>query len=79
MYITYTSTDFATGLYGELFRMEGYGYNGTPKLNAINFATGFTSAAYDFSFNWTIDPDMYDDYSAAYIMDAADFWANYAE
>ena len=78
MYITYTSCDFTTGLYGEYMRDEGSGYDGTPKLNAINFATGFTSAAYDYSFNWTINPDMYDAYSIAYVKDEADFWENYA-
>ncbi len=77
MYIVYTSTDFNTGLYGELYRIEGYGYNGTPKLNAVNFATGFTSAAYDYAFNWTINPDMYNDYQMSFIMDEADFWENY--
>ena len=63
--------------YGELCRSKEDGYDGTPKLNAINFATGFNSAVYDFSFQWTIDPDMYDNYSAAYIMDEADFFENY--
>ncbi len=77
MYITYTSTDFTKGLYGELCRITEYGYDGTPKLNAINFATGFTSAVYDQSFYWTIDPSMYDDYSSAYLMDEADFFENY--
>ncbi len=77
MYIIYTSTDFNTGLYGELYRMEGYGYNGTPKLNAVNFATGFTSAIYDYSFNWTINQDMYNDLQMAFVMDEADFWENY--
>jgi len=77
MYITYTSTDFTTGLYGELSWIPDYGFDGTPKLNAINFATGFTSALYDYSWNWTIDPDMYDDYSVCYVMDSADFWADY--
>lgn len=78
MYITYTSTDFNTGLYGELYRMEGYGYNGTPKLNAVNFATGFTSAAYDYSWNWTIDPELWAaGYSICFVADEADFWENY--
>ncbi len=77
MYITYTETDFTTGLYGEYYRDPGSGYNGTPKLNAINFATGFTSAAYDYSWNWTIDPDMYDVYSVCWIKDAADYMENY--
>jgi hypothetical protein len=39
---------------------------------AFNFATGFNSAAYDYSWNMTIDPGMYDDYSAYYIKDYAD-------
>ena len=79
MYITYTSTDFYKGVYGEFCRMTSQGYDGTPKLNAVNFATGFNSAVYDYSFQWTIDPDMYDDYSAAYIMDEADFFENYSK
>ena len=77
MYITYTDIDFTSGLYGEMHRIEDYGYKGTPKLNAINFATGFTSAIYDYSWNWTIDPELYNDYSACYVMDSADFWADY--
>ena len=57
----------------------GYGvsYSGTPTYNCFNFATGFTSAAYDYSWNMTIDPSMYDDYSSYYIKDAADvYWLN---
>ena len=77
MYITYTSCDFVTGLYGELMRDEGSGYNGVPKLNAINFATGFTSTIYDYAFYWTIDPELFPDYSDSYLMDEADFWENY--
>ncbi len=76
MYITYTECDFTTGLYGEYMRDEGSGYNGVPKLNAINFATGFTSAAYDYSFNWSISPD-YLAYSINYVFDEADFIENY--
>ena len=76
-YITYTSCDFTTGLYGEYLQIEAYGWDGVAKLCAINFATGFTSAAYDFSFGWTLDQDMYADYSQYYIMDEADFWENY--
>ncbi len=76
-YITYTSCDFTTGLYGELLQIEEYGWDGVAKLCAINYATGFTSAIYDMSRNFTIDPDMYADYSRAYVMDEADFWENY--
>ena len=77
MYIHYTSTTFNTGLYGEYLHIEEYGFDGVWKLNAINFATGFTSAVYDYSWYWTIDPAYYDDYSNCYIMDEADFWENY--
>ncbi|MBE6585143.1 MAG: hypothetical protein E7645_01300 [Ruminococcaceae bacterium] len=77
MYITYTSCDFTTGLYGEYLQIEAYGWDGVAKCCGINYATGFTSAIYDFSFNWTIDQDMYADYSYTYFMDEADFWENY--
>ena len=76
-YITYTSCDFSTGLYGEYLQIEQYGWDGVAKCCAINYATGFTSAAYDMSFNFTIDPSMYADYSRAYFIDEADFWENY--
>ncbi len=78
MYITYTSTDFNTGLYGELMHMESQGYNGVPKLNCINFATGFTSAMYDYSWNWTINLDLIAaGYSVCFVCDEADFLENY--
>ncbi len=76
-YITYTSCDFTTGLYGELLQIAEYGWDGVAKCCAINYATGFNSAIYDFSWNFTIDPDMYNDYSRAYFMDEADFFENY--
>ncbi len=76
-YITYTSCDFTTGLYGELLHMEDAGWDGVSKCCCINYATGFTSAAYDMSWNFTIDPEMYDSYSRAYFMDEADFYENY--
>ena len=49
-------------------------YGGTPLYNCFNFATGFNSAIYDYSYNMTINPDYYDDYSSYYIKDAADFY-----
>ena len=79
MYITYTSCDFTTGLYGEYLQIEGYGWDGVAKCAAINFATGFTSTIYDQSFYWTINQDMYADYSNNYLMDEADFAENYAQ
>lgn len=79
MYITYTSCDFNSGLYGEYLQIPSYGFDGVPKLSCINFATGFNSAMYDYAYGWTIDPKLYDDYSQYYIMDEADFYANYAK
>ena len=60
----------------ELYQAAVYGYYaGTPLYNAFNFATGFNSAAYDYAYNLTIDPSMYDDYSQWYIKDYADaYW-----
>jgi hypothetical protein len=62
----------------ELYQQQVYGYySGTPMYCVFNFATGFNSAMYDYSFNMTIDPSMYDDYSAYYYKDAADiYWNN---
>jgi ABC-type transport system substrate-binding protein len=77
MYITYTRCDFTSGLYGEYHQLEAYGFDGIPKLSCINFATGFSSALYDYSFAWTINPTLYKDRSQYYIMDEADFYANY--
>ncbi len=76
MYIQYLSTEFQPGLYGELYHVEGF-WDGVWKLNAINFASGFNSALYDYAFNWTIDPEMYDDYSNNLLKDDADFWTDY--
>ena len=77
MYIQYISCEFQPGVYGQLKHMTEYGYNGTPTLNAINFASSFNSAAYDYAFNWTINQEMYEQQSAYNIMDNADFWADY--
>ncbi len=59
----------------ELYQQAAYGfYAGTPMYCAFNFATGFNSAAYDYSWNMTIDPSLYDDYSQYYIKDTADIY-----
>ena len=63
----------------ELYQQAIYGYYaGTPMYNAFNFATGFTSAAYSWAYNCTIDPAMYDNgYSQWFIKDATDVqWIN---
>ncbi len=77
MVVYNTIGDFAPML-DELYQAAVYGYYaGTPMYGAFNFATGFNSAVYDFAFNMTIDPSMYDDYSQYYIKDSADiFWLN---
>ena len=76
MYVTYTSTDFNTGLKGEYQLDEDFGYNGVQRLNAINFATGFNSAMYDYSYNWSVTP-MFEPYSVCFLKDAADYFADY--
>ncbi len=72
MYITYASGDMNSALYGEYCQMPAYGFT-RARYGAVNFATGFTAAAYDQSFAWTIDPTTYDNYSANYLRDEADF------
>ncbi len=74
MMVYNTLGDFAPML-DELYQQAAYGYySGSPMYCAFNFATGFNSAAYDYAFNMTIDPGMYDDYSQYYIKDAADIF-----
>ena len=72
MVVYNTLGDFAPML-DELYQQAAYGYySGSPMYCAFNFATGFNSAAYDYSWNMTIDPSLYDDYSVYYIKDYAD-------
>ncbi|MBQ6660283.1 MAG: hypothetical protein IJM57_02505, partial [Lachnospiraceae bacterium] len=69
-----TIGDFAPML-DELYQMAVYGYySGSPLYCLFNFATGFNSAVYDYSYNWTVDPAMYDDYSICYVKDLADIY-----
>ena len=77
MVVYNTLGDFAPML-DELYQQAVYGfYAGTPMYCAFNFATGFNSAVYDYAFNMTIDPAMYNDYSYYYIKDYADIlWLN---
>lgn len=60
----------------ELYQAAVYGYyGGTPLYTCFNFATGFTSAVYDYDIALTIDPAEYDDYSQYYVKDLADaYW-----
>lgn len=75
-YITYASGDMTSALYGEYYQMPAYGFT-KARYGAVNFATGFTSAVYDQSFAWTIDQNMYHNYSSNFLMDEADFVENY--
>lgn len=77
MYIQYLQCEFGPGVYGQYCRDAGSGYDGNPTCNAVNFATGFNSAVYDYAYYWTINPEMYDIYSNNYLMDEADFAENY--
>jgi ABC-type transport system substrate-binding protein len=72
MYITYSSGDMTSALYGEYYQMPAYGFT-KARYGAVNFATGFTGAAYDQSLAWTINPDRYAQYSVNFLKDEADF------
>ncbi len=72
-YITYTSGDMNTAIYGEYSQMPAYGFT-RARYGAVNFATGFTGAAYDQSFSWTIDPNKFDNYSMNFLKDTADYY-----
>ncbi|MBE7084476.1 MAG: hypothetical protein E7368_00290 [Clostridiales bacterium] len=75
-YITYTTGDMNSALYGEYYQMPAYGFS-KARYGAVNFATGYTSAVYDQSFYWTIDQSMYSNYSSNFLMDESDFLSNY--
>ena len=83
MHISYTSCELTQGVYGDYRQREQYGWNGKKICTCINYASGFhyatgiQAAVYDQSFYWTINPDLFDYYSANYIRDEADFWSNY--
>ncbi len=75
--VQFTKGDFYPML--SEFVQGNYGsgtYGGTPLYNCFNFATSFSSAVYDYSYNMTVDPGMYDDYSSYYIKDVADIYLN---
>lgn len=69
-----TTGDFSPML-DEFYQQAVYGfYSGTPMYSCFNYATGFTSAAYDYSYNWSIDPSFYANNSIAYLKDEADIY-----
>lgn len=73
MLITKTQGTF-TKLLGEVYRKAEYGYGGTPTYGMYNLATNFGSAVYDYSYNWSLDPNyfaysadkLYDEYDVAF-------------
>lgn len=73
MVVQYTQGDFNT-LISEQSQDAANGYTGPALYSAFNYATGFTSAVYDFSWNWTIDPSLWDSYTYFYIKDEADIY-----
>ena len=79
MVVRSTVGDF-TPLLGEIYREASYGYSGTPQYGMFNLATGWNSAVYDYSYNWSLDPEyfgysvnkLYDEYDVAFPYYAAD-------
>ena len=58
MVIRSTTGDFTT-LQGNIYREASYGYLGTPTYGMYNLATGWSSAVYDYAYNWSLDPDWF--------------------
>ena len=69
-----SSTGDFTPLLGNIYRDSEMGYSGTPTYGMFNLATGWNSAIYDYSWNWSLDPayfdysvnKLYDEYDAAF-------------
>lgn len=78
MVIRATAGEF-TQLLGEIYREPSYGYGGTPTYCMFNLATGWNSAVYDRSYEWSLDPayfdyssnKLYDEYDVAFPYDLA--------
>lgn len=70
MVIRSTRGDF-TALQGNWSRDVSMGYQGTPIYNMINWATGFTSSIYDYSYSWSLDT-KYDNLTSNYLRDPYD-------
>ncbi len=76
-----------TKLLGEIYREPSYGYGGTPTYCMFNLATGWNSAVYDYSWNWSLDPayfsystnKLYDEYDVAFPYDQEGEKLTYAE
>ena len=70
MVIRATTGDFTT-LLGNIYRDPSMGYAGSPIYGMYNLATGWNSAVYDYSFNWSSDPS-WGDYSSNKVKDPYD-------
>ena len=62
-------------LLSHIYRDQEMGtYTGTPQYSMYNLATGWNSAIYDYSYNWSLDPayfgysvnKLYDEYDVAF-------------
>ena len=57
-------------LLNSIYRMDDAGNPADPYYSMTNLATGFTSALYDYSFNWTDDPTyVAQGYNSCYLFD----------
>ena len=70
MVIRATTGDFTT-LLGNIYRDPSMGYAGTAIYGMLNLATGWNSAVYDYSLNWSLDPSLAD-YSSNKVKDPYD-------
>lgn len=70
MVVRSTRGDFNM-LLGNIYRDASMGYAGTPLYGLYNLATGWNSAVYDYSWNWSLDP-AYFDYSSNKVYDEYD-------
>lgn len=86
MVIRSTTGDF-TQLLGEIYREPSYGYGGTPTYGMFNLATGWNSAIYDYSYNWSLDEvwfpyssnKLFDEYDVAFPYDLSAEKLSYAD
>ena len=54
------------------YRQDAYGIGGdysVPTYNMFNLATGFNGGVYDFAYNWTLDPELENDYNIEHLRD----------
>ncbi len=70
MVVRATTGDFDK-LLGEIYRDPSMGYGGNPTYGMFNLATGWNSAVYDYSWNWSLDP-LYFGYSVNKLYDEYD-------